>query len=298
MHLNLLSLALAVAVGLRWLSQSLGMGRGSWQRRWSLSLGCFALPPLLLLSTTLAIVIMGLRGQMWGMPVGDWSYGVSLGFLGLALGRLGLEFRSLRQTQHLMQTYAPLPPLLTDGVPLVGRLLPHDQLFAGQVGWWRSQLLLSQGVLDQFSGEPLGAIVAHEQAHGHYRDCFWFFWLNWLGQLTPGLPQTEPLWQELLLLREHRADAWAAQRTNALVLAETLVSFVQHCRQTSIQDSPVGLMALSDRRAFHRLEERVEALVQLQSQVSLVSSGSWGVGLAWGLVAIALPLITIPFHSS
>jgi Zn-dependent protease with chaperone function len=50
--------------------------------------------------------------------------------------------------------------------------------------------------------------LAHEQAHAHYRDTFWFFWLN---VLTSWLPHTEALWQEILFLREIRADEKAKE---------------------------------------------------------------------------------------
>ena len=55
---------------------------------------------------------------------------------------------------------------------------------------------------------------------------FGFFWWGWLRRLTEWLPHSKELWQELLLLRELRADQWAAQQVDPLVLAESLLLMV------------------------------------------------------------------------
>ena len=107
------------------------------------------------------------------------------------------------------------------------RLLHLPALFAAQIGFWRSHLVLSQGLLDTLTPTQLKAVITHELAHVHYCDTFWFFWLGCVRRVTGWLPYTETIWKELLLLRELRADSWAAQRVEPLVLAESLLEVVK-----------------------------------------------------------------------
>ena len=112
------------------------------------------------------------------------------------------------------------------GSGTLGRVVETAAVFSAQVGLWRSELVVSQGLLEHLNAEHLEAVLAHESGHAHYRDTFWFFWLGGLRRLTGWLPQSETLWQELLLLREVRADEWAARRVDSLVLAESLMSVI------------------------------------------------------------------------
>ena len=299
MHLSLLALTLAIAIGLRLLPTAPTTSTPRpWPTAWQNSLWRFAVPPLLLLSTCLAIVLMGRPGSMWGMPVHNRGFLLALGFLAIALVRLLQASLRLWQTQRLLQS-CTIP---TASPP--AQLLPCDQLFAGQVGWWRSQLVLSQGVLTTFGPEEIEAIVAHEQAHSHFRDTFWFFWLGWLRSIVPGLPYTDRLWQELLLLREQRADAWAAQRVDPLLLAETLVTFVQQtptptqAHPTTHPWDPSLFAAFSDSLPLNRLEERVTALLHSPIDPATTAIGPTlpALTLLQGLTILLSPLITIPFH--
>jgi Zn-dependent protease with chaperone function len=163
--------------------------------------------------------------------------------------------------------------------------------FAAQIGFWQSELVISQGLLNQLSSEQIQAVLAHEQAHTYYRDPFWFFWLGWIRQWMAWLPETERLWQELLLLRELRADRWAAEQVDALLVAEALLHMAQV--------APSGLesvelenacAAVSANATLTRLEERIEALLaeetQLESQLLL-----W----LWVIPAL-IPFLTVVLH--
>lgn len=77
-----------------------------------------------------------------------------------------------------------------------------------------------------------------------------------------------PLWQELLLLRELRADRWAAQQVDPLLLAESLLVVVS--------TMPV----------------QIEALLAEPELMREPSLWSW----TWLLLAF-LPLAAVPFHS-
>ena len=154
------------------------------------------------------------------------------------------------------------------------------------MGFWKSELVFSQGLLDTFTSEQIAAILVHEQAHQHYRDTFWFFWLGWVHQWTQWLPQAESMWQELLILRELRADRWAAKKVDALLLAESLLLMVQ-----SPQWSDALCASFSPVLPQSRLEERIDALLVASEEITSLNLRSW----CWGLLVL-LPLLIVPFH--
>ncbi|MBW4694833.1 MAG: M56 family metallopeptidase [Lyngbya sp. HA4199-MV5] len=279
MHLTLLFLGLFGAWGLRLLSLRVD---GTCQQRWQRSLGLFLLPPLLLLTTAIALVCMGSQGQMVRWWEGWFSYTLAIGFLTVAVT---LALKLLLEGQRSLQQVRSYPQRMVQGQQ--ARLLETPIPFIAQVGFWQSELVVSQGLLDSFETEHLEAVLTHEQAHAHYRDTFWFFWLGWLRRLTNWLPQTESLWQELLLLRERRADRWAAQTADPLLLAESLLQMVKAPELYS-----EGICAaFSTATPRNRLEERIDAL--LAAQEELQPSTVWG--WLW-LLLVCLPLATIPFH--
>lgn len=276
MHLAILLLAVGLSMLIR-----LCWSRASkhWAERWQWALGAFLGPPLLLLATSLTVLGMGHHGTMLWQPVGWLGCHLALGVLaaaGLSMGgRLWQQGRLARRVTGY-ETVAIAGH--------TGRLLDTPSLFAAQVGLWRSELVVSQGLLQTLAPEQLEAVLSHEEAHRHYRDPLWFCLLGWVRQFTFWLPKTEALWQELLLLRELRADHWAAQRVDPLVLAESLLRVV---------GSQVAFEAPC--AAFHettstRLEERIEFLLT-HSAVEPPRLPPW----LW-LLPVALPLLTVPLH--
>lgn len=288
MHLVMLlsTLVLAWWLRTRWSHQS-----GRWHDRWQATLKAFLLPPLLLLTTSIAIIWMGPVGTMVAQWDGWLSYTLSLLAVPMAVGLGGkLAFagwRSLRQ----ISTY-PSIQLQEQSAYLLPSAIP----FLAQVGFWQPKLVVTQGLLDVLSSEHLEAALTHEQAHFYYRDTFWFFWLGWLRRLTHWLPQTTALWQELLLLRELRADQWAAQIVDSLLLAEALLS-VSSQPQFLLQETyaAFGEATISDEStegtAFQRLRERVDALLTTPEVTPPANVSAWG----WLLLGF-LPLTIIPFH--
>ena len=105
--------------------------------------------------------------------------------------------------------------------------------------------------------------------------------------MTCWLPYSEQLWQDLLLLREIRADQKALQSFDSLILAEALLSVAQFSTE-SLNQSPVmaGFNKGSD-----RLEQRIEAIL---NPCSPWQSFSWQHS-PW-IPLIFLPLLTIPLH--
>ncbi|MDX2270920.1 MAG: M56 family metallopeptidase [Cyanobacteriota bacterium] len=284
-HTLMLAFALIGAWGWRCLPYQ---PDGSWQARWQRAIGQFVGPPLLLLVTGLAVLGMGRQGEMAGAWQGQIGYDLAVAGLGfsLVLGiyLAGLGWRSL----HRMQTY---PQVEVAGQTLY--LLESPSFFAAQVGFWQSYLLVSRGLWQGIPPQHMQAILSHEQAHHHYRDPFCFFGLGWLRRLTPWLPQTQLLWGELVLLRELRADRWAARQVDPLTLAEAML-------MVSADGVPVNwpecVAFASAMDPHHRLQERIQALLIEGSQTS--SKQAWWQPLtAWGwLVGVAAPLLSLPFH--
>lgn len=280
MHLFMVILVLGCAWGLRccWFPKA-----ETWSDRWQSALVNFLLPPVLLLTTAVALLCMGPQGQMVQWWEGWGSYVGAIGFLLSALllgGKLALEAgRSLCRVRQ----YASIQ---VHG--RVGRLIESPIPFIAQVGFWQPELVISQGLLESLDRSHLDAVLVHEQAHYDYRDTFWFFWLGWLRRLTAWLPNTELLWQELLMLRELRADQRAAQQVDGLLLAEALLTVVS-APLTGTESIYAGFGAAVER---DRLSERIEALLAPPTLERPAEIRYW----LWLLAGI-LPLLVIPLHS-
>jgi Zn-dependent protease with chaperone function len=180
----------------------------------------------------------------------------------------------------------------------LARCLPIDLPMAAQVGLWRSSLLVSQGWLDQLTSSEQQATLAHEQAHADYHDPFWFLWLGVVRRFAFWLPNTTALWEDLLLLREIRADQQAASSSDPLVLAELLVKLA---RQMTMAIHPPDLedgldigVGFNESLSLSRLEQRVSALLE-PGPMSASPRSRLG-RLAW-LLAAALPLATTWLHT-
>jgi Zn-dependent protease with chaperone function len=261
--------------------------RVSWQVRWQKALVCFVLPPLLVVMTAIAVLCMGAEGQMIGLQAGRLSYAIALMFLIYSIFRSGqlawIGWQSLQKIQNLVIDLQPTN-LISEPV----KLLNMPMLFAAQIGFWRSHLFVSQGLLDSLDAEHLDAVLLHERAHAHYRDTFWFFWLGCLRQVMPWLPNTQALWEELLLLRELRADRWAAQYADGLLLAESLLAMVSsNMHPTETFAAAFGATNTSD-----RLEERINFLL---SEPEPLPQFSWR-SLFWIGFSL-LPLTVLPLHN-
>jgi Zn-dependent protease with chaperone function len=280
MHLILLGLATSLAFGVRWAWKR---SSGDWNTRWQLTLGTFLFSPLLLLVSAIAIIWMGPFGRMVRWWEGWGSYGLATGFLSVAVilaVQLAIEAqRSLLQVRQLPQQEVQATSV---------RLLENPTPFMAQVGFWNPELVMSDGLLETLDEEHLAVALMHESAHHYYRDTFWFFWLGWLRRLTSWLPNTESLWQELMILREMRADRWAAQHVDRLLLAEALLSVVS---ASQVAAEP-WLAALSDAGVRNRFTERIDSL--LDETDSQANQNAW----AWvGLALVLLPLFMVPFHA-
>jgi len=275
MHTLMIVIALLSAITIRWLwsRQSL-----NYLQRWQRTLFYFLFPPLLLLMTAMAVLGMGTQGKMLGLESGWVSYGLTFLFL---LGAIATLLWQVYQRSRLPQSQQ----MTVAGYP--AQILPLSLPYSAQIGWWQSQLVISEGLLSLLDTAHLEAVIAHEQAHLYYQDTFWFFWLGWLYRTTAWLPNSHSLWEELLLLRELRADWKASQTVDPLLLAESLVTVTQF----TVQSRELGCASLSCTANQSRLEERIEALIN-EEEVMTPPLLNLGRELVWALT----PLATMPWH--
>lgn len=281
MHLMIILFALGCAIGLRLIPFPQG---GSWHQRWQKSLFLFVCPPLVLLMTALAVLSMGTTGEMLGLEASWFSYILALGFVGWGLLNLMGLVGQLWQSQHRIHR---LSQQIVIGK--TARILEDDFPYSAQIGFWQPELVVSRGLLNLLDQTHLEAVIAHEQAHFNYRDTFWFFILGWLQTLTRWLPHTQELWQELLLLREMRADRFASQQVDPLVLAESLL-YLAKAPFKSPNDHSL-FFSCSIRSS--RLAERIDAILREDSDTL-----TWGWWVWILLFWVCLPWITVPFHYS
>lgn len=254
----------------------------SWSQRWYKSLFLLLFPGLLILSTASAILYMGCHGVMLGIDAGSWGCNVAIGLL---LFALACSIKLIAQNQRAVKNLNKFPQQLIGETS--ARIIDVDFPYSAQVGFWQPQLAISTGMLQTLDREHLEAVIAHEQAHLHYGDTFWFFWLAWMRAFTFWLPKTEILWQELLVLRELRADAKAAEKVDFLLLAESLLLVAK----APLDNSPVWCANFNDRAAGERLQERINFLLQKETPLKQFPWGNW----SWFLLSFS-PLLTIPLH--
>lgn len=279
MHLIMISSAIIIAW---WTRRSVANIQGNWNARWWQTLFFFLFPALLIFSTDIALLCMGTQGKMGSWHTGWLGYYIAFSaliFFTFLLVKLTYKgWQSIQSLQQYQRTQ-----LGNQSV----RLLDIEAMFAGQVGFWQSELVISKGLLQSLSPAHLESVLAHEQGHYHYRDTFWFFLLGWVRECTAWLPNTEALWQELLLLRELRADAYAASRVDNLLLAESLLLVVSN-QATSPE---LFCAALGSSSQGERLEQRIEALLTNHQTSTQLDSQFWH-----RLILALLPLVTVFFH--
>jgi Zn-dependent protease with chaperone function len=286
MHLIMFLSILALAWGLRctWTETSVA----PWTCRWHRTLELFLLPPLLLFTSAIAVIWMGPHGQMVWVWEGWLSYLLAIGLLGFAAIHSIELVGDSQKILHQIRTY-PISNLHDHRVRILDSIAPYS----AQIGWWEPELVVTQGLLDTLGTEHLEAVLVHEQAHYYYRDTFYFSWLGLVRRITGWLPQTEAIWQELLVLRELRADRWASKQTDPLLIAEALLFVVQ---STSTFTEPC-CVAFNNITPPNRLTQRIEALLTTTTAEveHLDRSVNWWFWLC--LLMTLLPLLIVPFHS-
>jgi Zn-dependent protease with chaperone function len=232
---------------------------------------------------------MGYRGQMLGYNSSLISYFSAIIWLVFALFCLIKLSYQTWQTHRDFSSY-PLKKITAQRA----RVLAVDFPYSARVGFWKSELIVTQGLLNLLDQEHLQAVLAHEQAHQEYHDTFWFFWLGWLRSMSSWLPNSENLWSELVFLRELRADKYASGQVDYLLLAESLLLVAEKVNQVAeINFSDSCCVALNDNSLNNRLLERIDALVE--SENPELPRFNYQV---WLLLSLSLaPFLLLPLHS-
>jgi hypothetical protein len=232
---------------------------------------------------------MGYRGQMLGYNSSLISYFSAIIWLVFAIFCLIKLSYQTWQTHRDFSSY-PLKKITAQKA----RVLAVDFPYSARVGFWKSELIVTQGLLNLLDREHLQAVLAHEQAHQEYHDTFWFFWLGWLRSMSSWLPNSENLWSELVFLRELRADKYASGQVDYLLLAESLLLVAEKVNQVAeISFSDSCCVALNDHSLNNRLLERIDALVE--SEKPEFPRFNYQV---WLLLSLSLaPFLLLPLHS-
>lgn len=285
MHCLMILLALSIALTVRFLEyqpSSITLKDGE------KILFLFLFPPLLLLMTAIAVLSMGYQGEMFGLQASHWSYIIALFVIIVALVFFGKAvYTGIVSCQNL--THYPLKKV--EGKK--ARILETSFPYTAQIGFWQPQLVISKGLIELLDKDHLKVVLAHEQAHYQFRDTFFFFWLGWLKSFTLWLPHSESLWQDLLLLREMRADRQAAQEYDPLLLAESLLIVAQKTSKNFPINSAENMCAsLSCSLPRNRLSQRIDALLAEEKEDIIFHWWDWN----W-LIFVCLPLMVIPWHS-
>jgi Zn-dependent protease with chaperone function len=319
MHIAILLLAVAGAWGTRlYCAGAIERSRmevrlvRSWRERWSWAIGAIVVPALWIMIAVVAVGVMGTHGTMFGYSVsaiGLWISGsLIFSVTALLIALLGRSRQIRRELQHYPSTDFIAPNL---GQTLQIRTIASPSWFAGQVGINKPELTIGRSLLTSLTPEQIEAIVAHECAHAHYHDTLIFFLLGWMRRWTSWLPQTQAVWHELILLRELRADRWAAQFVDPLLLAETLLTVTRSAQtspsQATTETPAIAGIGFHDFATVDSVEARINALIATevdprdQPSQSLNSSDSDDHvtfvidGWLWAVLA-CFPLLAVPFH--
>lgn len=290
MHFLVMITAVILAYLIRIISQHPHFKK---QKSWSLSLFFFITPVLLVLMSSVAIVTMGYQGQMWGIEATLISYILAWCCLGYGVINLFTYYLEIKKISIRVNQLAE-ENVLGNQAKVLNTSFPYAGLMGFYQGekksltdFFQSHLVLSKGLINLLSQEHLQAVITHEKAHQKHKDPLIFFCLSYCKNITFWLPNNEKLWNDLILLRELRADNTASKSVDFLLLAESLLMMTQEAME---QPSPMDydfICTFMD----NRLNERIEALINQDNSAHYIN---W-YQLSWMMV-VFIPFIIIPFH--
>ena len=283
MHIFLigLSFALAWTIRLLWRFSSPEITAAK-------TLSFFLVPPLTIFFTLLSVIEMGTRGEMFGFSASIFSYFIALSLLILVLY---VFLRLFFQMRKALKRVREFPHQIIATIPV--RVIEIDFPYSAQIGFWSPELVMTRGLINLLTPEELEAVLAHEQAHRDYRDTFWFLGLDAIRFLTFWLPNTESLWQGLLLGREIRADHQASQTVSSFVLAESLLKVAQAVSSNTYEINYSESFSV----LFHPNMGRSHLIARIEFMLEENTTNYFS-GLHWGIFLSLLPLFLVIWHST
>ena len=165
------------------------------------------------------------------------------------------------------------------------RVVPFDEPQALVLGTFKSEIYISQGLIDKFDRDALDAIIAHEKAHVARRDPLWRFLAS--DALVFHLPMaTKKLDDQLRLIQELIADgdAGGRQTESRIKLAQTLIGFARTRVSKTVSAFEFG---------SGNIEIRVRQLLdadEKSGKISLVLILSGGFALLFLAIAVSRQL--------
>jgi len=250
----------------------------------------FLFPPLVIFFTLLSIIAMGRSGEMFGLPSGFIAYLLSLSLLLIIFLVSVQKFWQMNEDLKKIRQL-PLEEISNSQVRMIDIEFPY----IAQIGFWSPELVMSKGFVYLLEPEELTAVLAHEKAHYIFRDTFCFFVLDLIRSLTFWLPNTQMLWQKLILMREIRADRWALRVADPLVLTQSLLKIIgavsQKSKKIEFSDSFSALFH-PDMSNSHLLIRIDSILEKDEAYPSLLST------LFLGVLSSLLPLLLVIWHSA
>jgi Zn-dependent protease with chaperone function len=236
---------------------------------------------------------MGYQGQMWGIEATLISYILAWCCLGYGVINLFTYYLEIKNISTRINELAEenvlgsQAKILNTSFPYAGLMGFYQGEKKSLIDLFQSHLVLSKGLINLLSKEHLQAVIAHEKAHQKHKDPLIFFCLSYCKNITFWLPNNEKLWNDLILLRELRADNTASKSVDFLLLAESLLMVTQEAME---QPSPMDydfICPFMD----SRLNERIEALINQDNSAQQIN---W-YQLSW-MIVVFIPFVIIPFH--
>jgi hypothetical protein len=164
-------------------------------------------------------------------------------WLTLRIGRFAYQQWRVNQHLKLLREQA----LATSDSTIC--ILPTHDVVAMTAGYFRTDIYLSQGLLNQTTPDQQAIIIAHEQAHIRQFDNLSRWLLMLLICPLPGFVRT-PILNRFTLVTEQLADRRVTRNAEAADIAETLVKIARLRHRTN----NLGLAAFID---AGQLRERV-----------------------------------------
>ncbi len=290
MHFLVMIIATILAYLIRIISQQNYFQK---KQNWNISLFFFIVPVLLVLMSSIAIVAMGYQGQMWGIKATMISYILAWLCLSYAVINLLIYYLEIKKISTKISQLSE-ETILNNKVKILNTSFPYAGLMGFTKGnkkllnpCFGSYLVLSKGLIELLSKEHLQAVISHEKAHQKHQDPLIFFCLSYCKKITFWLPNNEQLWNDLVLLRELRADKTASKSVDFLLLAESLLMVTQKAME---QKNPVDYEFICP-FMNSRLNERIEALINQNDSPEIII---WH-QLSW-IIVVFIPFLIIPFH--